>query len=268
MFWSKMTAPEIRALTPKAVIILPTGSTEQHGPHMVTGTDSYLNELLQGGLEKAPPRDGCFIILPTLNLGTSEHHAPFGGTMTIPPTLYSQVIIAILRSLIVQGHKRIFVLNSHGGNQCAIATALAELAQECTRQGILLGGASYWTLCEAHWRSEIKDLRQKTVCHACEIEASLMMFGFPQLPLRGLPARVNYPAFLDEGWAFSGAYSSITRSGFVGEPRAASAGKGKRLLNSTLKTLDGVLARFSALPLPCDRRKAGAIKRFVSRVPR
>ena len=72
-FWHHLTAPEIRSIAGEVVTILPLASTEQHGPHMVTGTDTLLNDLLQKGLAETPPPRGRFLILPTLPLGTSEH---------------------------------------------------------------------------------------------------------------------------------------------------------------------------------------------------
>src|SRR5690606_1796860 len=87
-YWQHLTAAEIQALAGEAVVILPIASTEQHGPHMVTGTDTLLNELMQKGVAADPPVTGTYLLLPTLTVGSSEHHIPFGGTLTLPPTLY------------------------------------------------------------------------------------------------------------------------------------------------------------------------------------
>lgn len=253
-FWHHLTAPEIATLAERAVTILPLGSTEQHGPHMVSGTDTLLNDFLQRGLYENPPEKGEFLVLPTLALGSSEHHVPFGGTLTIPPILYAQVLAALLRSLIKQGHSRIFLLNSHGGNQPSMQTVLAELAQECTEQGVLLGGASYWTLCDRYWKEEIPNLKLARVGHACEIEASLLMAGRPDLPLRSRPEGVPYPEYLLEGWGSAVDFSGMTPEGYIGYPQEASVEKGEALFRIAVRVLGEFFSRYSELPKPANLR--------------
>ncbi len=253
--WHQLTAPEVSGLAHDSVVVLPTGSTEQHGPHMVTGTDTILNDLLQRGLFETPPPEGKFLFLPTLILGSSEHHVPFGGTLTLPPILYTQVLVAMVRSLIKQGHRRIFLLNSHGGNQSPISTALAELAEECTEKEVLLGGASYWSFCRKAWEEELPDLTLGgSVGHACEIEASLLMVARPDLPLRSLPEGVPYPAFLKEGWSLAGNFPSMTKEGHIGYPEAATAERGERLFRVAVREVGAFLARFATRPLTHDLR--------------
>jgi creatinine amidohydrolase len=253
-FWNHLTAAEIQSLAATAVTILPTASTEQHGPHMVTGTDTFLNDLLQEGLAKNPPARGEFLLLPTLPLGTSEHHVPFGGTLTIPPILYTQVLVAILRSLIRQGHKRIFILNSHGGNIPPITTALAELALECTEGEVLLGAASYWNFCEQEWRNAIPDLKLSSLGHACEIEASLLMLAQPKDHLRSQPPGEPYPTFVKEGWLIAASYPALSASGFIGYPGEASLEKGKTLLQIAVARLREFLAAYFERELTRDLR--------------
>jgi creatinine amidohydrolase len=255
LFWHELTASEIQAWAPDAVTILPTASTEQHGPHMVTGTDTILNDLLQEGLVATPPPRGRFLILPTLTLGTSEHHVPLGGTLSIPPILYTQVLVAMVRGLFKQGHKRIFILNSHGGNAAPINTALAELAQEATEQHILLGGAGYWSFCEAAWSESVPHLKLARLGHACEIEASLLMVARPDLPLRSKPDGYPYPFFIDQGWSLSVTYPGISPEGFVGYPSEASVVKGRALLGTAIHLLGEFLADYSELPLTHDLRR-------------
>jgi creatinine amidohydrolase len=227
-FWHHLTAAEIQALAGSAVTILPIGATEQHGPHMVTGTDTLLNNLVQKGLSEMPPTRGEFLVLPTLPVGASDHHIPFGGTLTLPPVLYTEVLVAMLRGLIKQGHRRIFVLNSHGGNIAPMNAAIAELAEECTQKGVLLGGASYWTLSNARWAAEIPSLKMPRVGHACEIEASLLMIA--------------------------GTYDTLSAPGFVGFPAEASVEKGEALFRIAAECVAETLADFAERPLTADLR--------------
>lgn len=254
--WHHLTAPEVAALADRAVVILPIASTEQHGPQMPTGTDTILNDLMQRGLQELPPKTGEFLILPTLALGCSEHHIPFGGTYTLPPILYAQVLVAAVRSLIKQGHKRIFLLNSHGGNVPSYMAAMAELALECTEQGVLLGAASYWSLCDERWRAEVPDLKLPRVGHACEIEASLCLVARPDLELRAAPQGVLYPPALLEGWSGSLAFHGMTAEGHLGFPDEASLEKGEALFRIAKEVLSEFFANFAEKPLPRDLRRA------------
>lgn len=253
--WHHLTAPEVAALAGRAVVILPIASTEQHGPQMPTGTDTILNDLMQRGLQELPPKQGEFLILPTLALGCSEHHVPFGGTFTLPPILYAQVLATAVRSLIKQGHNRIFLLNSHGGNIPSYMTALSELASECTEQGVLLGAASYWTLCDARWKAEVPDLMMPRVGHACEIEASLCLVARPDLELRAAPEAAPYPQNLLEGWSGAVGFHGMTAEGHLGYPAEASREKGEALFRIAKEVLSEFFAKFSQKELPRDLRK-------------
>ncbi|MGH7997287.1 MAG: creatininase family protein [Opitutaceae bacterium] len=253
-FWRELTAPEIRAAAPRAVAVLPLAATEQHGPHLATGTDALLNELLQRGLAESPPPRGELVILPTVPLGASEHHTPFGGTLSAPPILYTRMLAAMLRGLLAQGHTRIFALNSHGGNEAPLATALAEIAAECTRRGVLVGGASYWTICGPHWRTEIPDLKQPTVGHAGEIETSMLMAARPDLVPGPPPPDCPFPDHESSGWNAALSFPAFTAHGHIGAPAAASAEKGRRLFAIAVRELGRFFADFSQRPLPRDRR--------------
>jgi creatinine amidohydrolase len=254
-FWRHLTAPEIRAAAPRTVAILPTAATEQHGPQLATGTDALLNELLQRELAASPPARGEFLILPTLAAGASDHHTPFGGTLSVPPVLYTELLVALLRGLVAQGHTRIFVLNSHGGNEGPLTTALAEIALECTRRGVLVGGASYWAICGPHWRREMPELKLPEVGHACEIEASLLMLARPDL-VAGSPPAGCPPVSLGNGWGAAAAFQALTAEGHIGYPAEASREKGRRLCEIAVRELRRFLADYSDRPLPRDLRSA------------
>ncbi len=253
-FWHHLNAPEIRRIAGEVVTILPIGSTEQHGPHLSTGTDTILNDLLQRGLAQTPPPRGRFLILPTLAVGSSEHHVAFGGTLTIPPILYTQVLVALVRTLIAQGHKRIFLLNSHGGNQPSMTTALAELADECTRQEVLVAGASYWSLCTEEWKAEVPDLKLPRVGHACEIETSLFKVARPDIPIGPAPEGVAFLPGQRAGCSYAVSFAGMTAPGHIGYPTEASQAKGEALLNTAVRVLGEFFAEFSELPLTRDLR--------------
>ena len=103
-------------------IIIPLGSTEQHGPTGAIGTDSLTAEAI--ALEVG--RRTGVLVTPTQAFGMAEHHLDFAGTMSLKPATLLAVIHDLVLSLARHGFERIFVINGHGGN---IATSKAAFAQ-------------------------------------------------------------------------------------------------------------------------------------------
>ncbi len=106
-------------------IILPIGSTEQHGPTGAIGTDALTAEAvaLQVG------RRTGVLVAPTQSFGMAEHHLGFPGTMSLQPSTLLALIHDLVLSLASHGFERVFVINGHGGN---IATAKAAFMQAYT----------------------------------------------------------------------------------------------------------------------------------------
>jgi creatinine amidohydrolase len=103
-------------------IILPIGSTEQHGPTGAIGTDALTAEAV--ALEVGQ-RTGV-LVTPTQAFGMAEHHLGFSGTMSLQPATLLSVLHDLVLSLARHGFERVFVINGHGGN---IATAKAAFTQ-------------------------------------------------------------------------------------------------------------------------------------------
>lgn len=104
-------------------IILPVGSTEQHGRHLPLGTDAMLPTALAYRLAE---RTGV-LVAPTLPYGMSLHHLGFPGSLSLRPETLAHVLEDILRSLDRHGFRRVFLLNGHGGNVASIRVALANV---------------------------------------------------------------------------------------------------------------------------------------------
>ena len=103
-------------------VIIPLGSTEQHGPTGAIGTDALTAEAVALELGR---RCGV-LVTPAQAFGMAEHHLGFAGTMSLQPSTLMAVLHDLVLSLATHGFERIFVVNGHGGN---IATAKAAFAQ-------------------------------------------------------------------------------------------------------------------------------------------
>jgi creatinine amidohydrolase len=103
-------------------VIVPLGSTEQHGPTGAIGTDALTAEAV--ALEVG--RRTGVLVTPAQAFGMAEHHLGFAGTMSLQPATLLAVIHDLVLSLARHGFERIYVINGHGGN---IATTKAAFAQ-------------------------------------------------------------------------------------------------------------------------------------------
>lgn len=103
-------------------VIVPLGSTEQHGPTGAIGTDALTAEAVALDVGR---RTGV-LVTPAQAFGMAEHHLGFAGTVSLQPTTLMAVLHDVVLSLARHGFERIFVINGHGGN---IATARAAFAQ-------------------------------------------------------------------------------------------------------------------------------------------
>jgi len=131
--WARMTAPDLRAIAARkgALAILPAGSLEQHGPHLPVITDTAsasAASIAAARLVVEGPDPVPVAVLPGLWLGLSEHHLPFGGTISVDYAAYRAILESIVRSLRASGFARLLIVNGHGGNIDPLAVASRELA--------------------------------------------------------------------------------------------------------------------------------------------
>ena len=244
MLLKDLTWPEVKSLDfTTLIVILPTGSFEQHGPHLPFTTDTDIVSAVAQGVECAMSHR--VLLVPTLWPGLSTHHMHFPGTLDVPQKVYIQLITELGKSLVNMGAKRIFILNGHGGNDTPIRAALRELKSEAPNATFVF--ASYWTLA-AKTLSEVRESELGGMGHACEMETSIMLHLNPERvkmeravrdgpphtdPYRKADMQHARPVF------FVNEFHEVTHSGVIGHPDLASAEKGQRFL-------DGIVTEVSA----------------------
>ncbi len=139
--------PEVEAYLERSKgIIIPIGSTEQHGPNGLVGTDAICPEVIAREAGEA----GCFMVGPTFNVGVAQHHLGFAGSMTLRPSTMIAAINDWIDSLHRHGFNRIYFLNGHGGNigtiQAAFAESYANWSLEAEACPYRLKQANWWEL--------------------------------------------------------------------------------------------------------------------------
>ncbi len=118
------TWPEIEAhLARSRAILIPIGSTEQHGPNGLLGTDALCPEIIG---RRAGDEAGI-LVAPTFNVGQAQHHMAFPGTITLRPSTMIATMIDWAQSLARHGFEKLYWLNGHGGNIATITAAFSEI---------------------------------------------------------------------------------------------------------------------------------------------
>jgi creatinine amidohydrolase len=230
--WARMTAPELRAIAARegALAILPAGSLEQHGPHLPVITDTASASAAAIAAARLVANDVPVAVLPGLWLGLSEHHLPFGGTISVDYAAYRAILESVVRSLRAIGFARLLIVNGHGGNIDPLAVASRELA---VAWDLPIVATTPWFLS----RDKIADIFESDTApkHACEGETSLMMAIAGDIvkndkldeAMQQAPAPVHPPAGLSRFYSFS---ERAPVTGTWGDPRSATAEKGARFL--------------------------------------
>ncbi|SMD25682.1 creatininase family protein [Kibdelosporangium aridum] len=244
--WNHLTAAELNVLAERgAVVLLPIGSTEQHGPHLPTGVDDFMAaEVCRRAAHMVDKRTPV-VVAPSIPFGLAEHHMLFGGTLTLSLSTLHALLRDLCRSIDRAGFDWILIVNGHGGNMTALHALITELTAELS---ISVGFTNYFTAGRMVIRETLET--QDGLMHACEGETSMVMAALPHLvrtqeldkavgPAITLPAESTDPVY------FAVSFRVITESGVAGNGDKATAEKGERILDGCAQALaDLLVTRF------------------------
>jgi creatinine amidohydrolase len=235
------TWPEVEAyLVHNRAVILPIGSTEQHGPTGLIGTDALCAEAVAWGVGE---RLGV-LVAPTLPVGMAQHHMAFPGSMTLKPSTLIALLNDCLLSLARHGFEAVMVINGHGGNTASIQAAFSEthMALEA-KPGLRCRLVNWWEAPEVGRLSE--ELYGAAVgSHATPPEVALTWALHPDRQDR----RVLEPAVAPSG-GFHGAADFRARypDGRIGSnPALATPEAGRRLLDAAVDEIAAMATAFFA----------------------
>lgn len=139
--WAELASADFARLDPaRAVAIVPLAATEQHGPHLPTGTDTIIAEGLLAEAARLAPEALDAVILPVVAVGASDEHGRFPGTLTIPTGRLIDMVADLGAGVAKAGLRKAILVSSHGGNVAAMNAA----ALECRIRHDLLAVTTTW----------------------------------------------------------------------------------------------------------------------------
>jgi creatinine amidohydrolase len=233
--WSDLAWHEVGTLfdaRPTEVGLLPVGATEQHGPHLPTGTDTILATAI---CEAVSARTGA-VVLPPIPIGCSYGHGRhLPGTLSLTPEGLAGLVRQTVEWAVLSGLRRFLFLNAHFGNHASLMVASDHLRLE--RPDVRVGVVGWWSsdaTVAAETAADGEDI------HANRSETSLMMAVAPHLvdeDRRGTGDDPDRTGNL----VFRYTATSLSTNGVTGRPSEATAELGRRLFGRTVAAVSAMV---------------------------
>lgn len=240
----ELTFPDIsKRLNARSILCLPIGSIEQHGPHLPLNTDVVLAEEFTRRIIARWGETYDLWQLPTLAVSLAREHQWAPGTLSLSietmKSLLCELAREITRSLPV---RNLAVINGHGGNRGILEALAQDLRADF--------GLNVCVLHPAVW-AEVDPTATVPEIHAGKNETSMMLAIAPHLVRREHIAQLNTSStgdavrttILDQAvtWSWTTRDQDVADMGVIGNPKAASAEFGERLLNQVAEKAGAVL---------------------------
>jgi creatinine amidohydrolase len=205
-------------------VLVPVGSTEQHGPHLPLDTDARVAAAVAA---RAAARTNL-LVAPAVAYGASGEHEGFPGTVSIGQEALRTLLVELGRSAARWAGRLVFV-NGHGGNLPSLVDAVRLLRFE--------GREAAWFACAAGGDA-----------HAGRTETSLLLALDPALVRPARPAGSTAPLADLMPALRAGGVAAVSPNGVLGDPAGASAEQGEELLAAMVEGLTAALARWAPDP--------------------
>ena len=200
----------------KPLILVPVGSTEQHGPHLPFDTDTVIAVAAAEGIATVlADHDIDALVAPAIAYGASGEHQGFPGTMSIGHEALRVQVIELVRSLSHWAGRVVFI-NGHGGNVPTLASAIVQMRDE--QHDVC------WLACAFETTSD---------AHAGVAETSVMLHLAPSRVDMSRAASGQLAPLADLMAALQlNGVRSVSESGVLGDPTDASSAHGAELMKS------------------------------------
>ena len=230
-----MSWPEVEEyLSRSTTVIVPIGSTEQHGPNGLIGTDALTSDAIAQGVGNRTET----VVSPIISIGMAQHHMAFPGSITLRPSTLIAYVCDYVNSLSRHGFRQFYFINGHGGNVATLTAAFSELYAQISLgapnrncPSIRCGLQNWWA------GDEVKRLSKELFgsnegSHATPSEVSVTYYLFPEAQKRVAMSPTNAPS----GRIYDAtSYRSQFPDGRIGSnPALATVEHGERIFNAAV----------------------------------
>jgi creatinine amidohydrolase len=257
VFLGEMTNAEVEQFLEQShTVIVPVGSTEQHGPHLALTADVLIPQEVA---RRVAPKVGA-VVAPPLSYALSYPHVGFKGLVHIRIPTFMALIEDLAAAFAHVGFKRIVFLNGHYDNTYAIAYACANAAERLPRD-VKAFPINYWDGIPPEVASQYMSLEKGLHANAAETAAVMAInpalvdmdkanAEFPPFPKWKVESGAVHTAFF---FSAPGSVYWATKSGTWGDARQATVEMGERYLqiaaDATLALLEDIEKTFTAMPV-------------------
>jgi creatinine amidohydrolase/Fe(II)-dependent formamide hydrolase-like protein len=256
------------------IVLLPIGSTENHGMHANTGLDTFMVTQIIEGIRRFTAKKGYEVNLasPPLNYGGHPyHHVGMPGTIIMPKEVVEETLIYVMLGLWNDGYRKIIAINNHG-HLWMLESALQEFMKRFQLPGIFRVMDWHRAVREFFSPNDRPGAMETNFIHADEAETSVAKLLFPEMLDMSVVQDADGESFLPEGhfdksvepfrrphrWSEGEGHFAIERhatpEGVVGKPSLATAEKAKRPIAAILKylslTIEQILEAFPPGTVP------------------
>lgn len=254
--YDELTWPEINeAVQARKTLLLPIGSTEQHGHHLPLDVDNFLARSVCLEAARRAPRE--LLVMPTIPYGYNEHALDFPGTIHVTYHHFIEYCLDVVKSAAHAGFDRIVIIDGHGSNE-----HLCEfIARRATLETDALVASTIWTNLAIQAFEAVRESGPGGAAHACELETSAYLHLAPERVqmdkasdhyggAAGREGSRFLHVDLTRGWGPMKLIqwtSSATPTGVSGAPTRATAAKGKAILEAAGENLLAFVREFRAM---------------------
>jgi creatinine amidohydrolase len=253
IYYDDLTWPEINeAIRERKVLLLPIGSTEQHGHHLPLDVDNFLARSVCVAAARKAPRE--LLVMPTIPYGYNEHALDFPGTIHVTYEHFIEYCLDVCKSVAHAGFDRIVLIDGHGSNE-----HLCEfIARRATLETDALVASTIWTNLVIQTFEEVRESGPGGAAHACELETSAYLY-LDESKVQMDKASDHYGGAagkegsrflhvdLSKGWGPMKLIqwtSSATPTGVSGAPTLATKEKGRALIEAASDSLVAFIREF------------------------